>query len=730
VSGQAESPPVAHRTLPAVLPPWVGDESVEALWRALNYLCAAQLYLRSNVTLARPLAAQDVKEQPGGHWGVCPPVNLVLAGLAPMWRAKPRPDLWVIHGAGHAGPSAFAFSYLTGALGERWPAFRRTAAGLDRVVAEFPHTDSLGSEITAMVPGHRYMGGQLGPALAFATGCVLDAPQRLAVALIGDGECETGAATAAWLGGRALIGSGTHGRVLPVVLLNGLRMGSRSLLAGLTGDELDGHFRGLGYLPFVTDGSRIGEFRHTLRAAIDALPPVGSDGRPTVLVVRLAKGATGPVAVAGRRILGTPAVHKAPLRDPRNDPAELAVLAEWLASYRPAELLTPGGHPTPLVDAALPPTATTVTPYRVGERESGTSTARPAAAAVTRGTAAAGTPPAGFGSAVAEVVRARAAYGSFRLFSPDELRSNRIDLETEGSYPGWVTEVLNEELCHMWLQGYLESGRAGLFVSYEAFATVNTSLLSQYLKHRAVARGCGDPPVPSLNYLLTSLGWNNVYSHQNPGLISSLVETGDPSVRIYTPADPARVASVLAAALASTGRMNVIVAGKHPQPPVPAGPVAEEHRTGAAIWPDRSDDVDEPDLVLAAAGDVAARHMSEGLALLRDRYPTARFRFVHVAELTALGDPELRPHAISPAHFSRLFGSRAPVLLAVPGYAGVLGSLLWSRPRAQQRFTVLGYREPGRPLSPAQLLRFCGLDAESICHRGSRLLRTGQVGTG
>jgi xylulose-5-phosphate/fructose-6-phosphate phosphoketolase len=716
-------------------PGQVCDESVEALWRTLNYLCAVQLYLRENVTLARPLAATDVKEHPSGHWGVCPPVNLLLAGVAPMWETHRRPDIWVIHGAGHAGPSAFALSYLTGSLGQRWPTFRRSAAGLARMVARFPHADSLGSEITAMVPGHRYMGGQLGPALAFATGCVLDAPHRLAVALIGDGECETGAAAAAWLGGRALIGSGSHGRVLPVVLLNGLRMGSQSLLAGLTDDEQEDYFRGLGYLPLFTDGSRIDEFRHALNTAMDHLRPVGSVGRPAVLVVRLAKGATGPVAVGDRRILGTPAVHKAPLRDPRNDPAEFAALAEWLASYRPAELLTTDGLPTPLVAEALPPAVAHVTPSGVDEPEPGTSAVRAAIAAMARGAPVAVAPapgraPASFGSAVVDVVKARAKHGGFRLFSPDELRSNRIDLETEGSLPGWVTEVLNEELCHLWLQGYLESGRAGLFVSYEAFATVNASLLSQYLKHRSVARGCGDPAVPSLNYLLTSLGWNNVYSHQNPGLVSSLVDTEDPNVRVYTPADPTRVASVLATALQSTGRLNVIVAGKYPHPPGPTDTLAEESRFGAAVWPDRSDDEEEPDLVLAAAGDLAVRQVSEGLAQLRDRFPATRFRFVNVAELTALGDPDLRTHAVSSVHFSRLFGTRAPVLLAVPGYPGVMNSLLWSRPGAQQRFTVLGYREPGRPLSPAQLLRFCGLDADSICQRGSLLLRAARASAG
>ncbi len=710
---------------PECPPPWaeladdvdaVPVESVTALWRALNYLCAAQLYLAHNARLEAPLAPEHVKAAPSGHWGVCPPVNLALAVLAPLRRIVRDVEVMVVHGAGHAGPSALAYAYLTGALGRDRPEFLPSPAGLHQLVSGFPHREGLGSEITPMIPGHGYTGGQLGPALAFATGYVLDAPRRLAVALIGDGECESGATAAAWLGMRAFAGSGRHGAVLPVVLLNGLRMGGASLLGGLSEMEQVDYFVGLGFDPIVAgeptvpaECSPLDSVVPAARAAVDSalrrLRPVGAPGRPPVLLLRLPKGATGPDAVSGRRIIGTPRVHKTPLRDPRTDPVEFAALATWLASYGPHELIEAGGRPTPLVAAALPESGAAPLPAPVG-----TPPPMPPAEAVSLGMAA------------TAVVSHHAMAGDFRVFSPDELASNQIPLAADdGSPPPWVREVLNEELCHAWLHGYLEGGGRGLLITYEAFAPMNTSLIQQFLKHRAASRTAGRPSRASLNYLLTSLGWNNTFTHQNPGLLASLVQSDDPGIRVWTPADPDRVAAVLDAMLRSQDCLNVMLCDKHARQRFPTWTLDTELSIGAAVWPQFST-VDHPQLVVAAAGDIATRQALAMLALLPVGAAAPRVRFVALAELTCLGDPQARPHALSRDAFEALFPRRVPVLLTVPGYPDVLHNLLWSRAGAADRFTIVGFREPRRPMSPEQLLRHSGLDAGSLYRTAGRLL--------
>jgi len=709
----AQAPPLAWAEVAGHAESIVATRSVEALWRGLNFLSAAQLYLADDVLLQRPLRPSDVKATPSGHWGVCPSTNLVLAVLAPVLRALPgqagQLEVLVTHGAGHAGPSALAYAYLTGDLGRRWPAFRQSTEGLTRLIAGFPHPDTLGSEISPMLPGHRYMGGQLGPALAFATGTVLDSPGRLSVVLIGDGECETGSTAAAWLARRALDGTGSHGCVLPVVLLNGLRMGGLSLLSRLSHDEQARYFTGLGWQPVVPDDDGVAAFRTALGRALRRLVPVGAPGRPPVLLLRLPKGATGP-AFVGSRIIGMVATHKTPLRNPRDDADERAALAEWLAGYRPGELLQPDGRPSELVGAALPgpslpPAGTTLPVPHVPD-----------------------TPASTLGEATGRVLRRHAAAAGFRVFSPDELASNRVRLVDEhGALPPWACEVLNEEMCQMWLQGYVETGRRGVLISYEAFAAVNTSLLQQYLKYRAVARHVSSASVPSLNYVLTSLGWRNSYSHQNPGLISSLIETADPAVRIYTPADPGRAAAALDAMLRSRGRVNVLVAHKHEVPAHPAETAEEEMAVGAAVWRHLSDP-GEPDLVLAAAGDVAARQVCEALPGLRSRRPEAALRVVHIAELTGLGSPRQRPNGLSGGRFRTLFGTSCPVLLLVPGFRGAVTSLLWERPGTQRRFVVLGYRDPGRPVSADGLLRHCRMDRASLEEVAASLLTGAKAG--
>ncbi|MYY10055.1 phosphoketolase [Streptomyces sp. SID4919] len=679
----------------------VPDEAVDALWRALNHLCAAQLYLDDNPRLARRLAPTDVKESPRGHWGVCPPVNWMLAHLGPLTARRPvGGELLVLHGAGHAGPSVLAHAYLNNALcltgrGPGW-----SMAELRALVSRFPHPGTLGGEVTPLVPGVRYTGGQLGPALAVAQGMALDAPHRLVVPLIGDGELETGATAAAWLARRALVGSGHHGAVLPVVLANGLRMGGPSLLAGMDGSEVHDHFTGLGYEPFAHDGTDVTGFRRLLDGVLARLRPLDDHGRQPMIVLTMPKGHTGPERVGERQLLGPPAVHKTPLRDPRRDEAEFAALETWLTSYRPTELFTTEGRPADLVRRALPGTPS---PPPTGEPR----TPPPASEPLTPVT-------------ISTTIRERADAGGFRLFSPDEIASNRLELTADGTLPTWATEILNEEVCHAWLQGFTETGRDALLATYEAFAPVNTSLLVQHLKHRGLRYAAGHGGLPNVNYLITSLGWRNTHTHQNPGLVSSMLETENGSVHVYTPADATRAAAVLTVMLAGRDRVNFLLTDKHGTGSFPPDTLREELTDGAAVWPHLSHRSRRPDLVLASAGDVPARELSTAATLLRTTRPDLKIRYAHVNDLAVLGPAPQWPCALTERRFTRLFTTDTPVLMAVPTHAGAVRALLAARGVAD-RFHVVGYRDPGRPTTAEGLLEACGMSAAALAARAAEL---------
>nr|WP_202486501.1 phosphoketolase [Streptomyces sp. SID4985] len=683
----------------------VPDDAVNSAWRALNYLCTAQLYLRDNVLPVRALRADDVKESPSGHWGVCPPVNWMLAHLGPItaWR-PPGSEVLTVHGAGHASPSVLAHAYLTKtvALTGNDPCW--SAAELQALAAGFPHTRTYGGEITPLIPGVRYTGGQLGPALAVAQGMVLDAPHRLVVPLLGDGELETGAASAAWMARRALIGSGLHGAVLPVVLANGLRMGSPSVLAGLNEDEVRAYFTGLGYEPFLHDGSDVRGFRRVLAEALARLRPLGLAGPQPVLVLTMPKGATGPEQIAGHWIAGTPAVHKTPLKDPRHDREEFEALKAWLASYKPSELFTEDGQPCGLVRQALPHPVPRSRP------------APPVAPLTVRGFAE--------WPLISAVIRERAAAGGFRLFSPDEAASNRLHLATDGrGTPQWANEILNEEICHAWLQGYTETGRDALLATYEAFAAVNTSLLVQHLKHCSARAATSAVGLPSVNYLITSLGWRNTYTHQNPGLVSAMLETENPAVHVYTPADATRAAAILAVMLTERDRVNFLVADKHHTLTFPPDTLRDELTDGAAIWPHLSTfGAEDPDIVLASAGDVAARELSAAAERIAAERPGPRIRYVSINDLTVLGAPDTWSAALTDRAFSQLFPENVPLLLATVTQAPAVRALLAARGETA-RFRVVGYRDPGRPLPPTDLLEHCGMSAAQLAAQATSMLK-------
>ncbi|MBM2620555.1 hypothetical protein JIG36_34145 [Actinoplanes sp. LDG1-06] len=710
---------IDHRTA-EVRSAWLADLTtadpvdLRALKNALDYLCAAQLYLDDNVLLERPLNTSDVRVDPAGHWGVCPPVNAVIAALAPLRSRLAGDEVMIVHGAGHAGPSALAMSYLSGELGRRYPRFAWSREALERLVRQFPRgRHGLGTEIGPQLPHQLYMGGQLGGSLAFACGAVLDAPGRLAVPLIGDGECETGALASAWLGANAMRvdGSSRHGFVLPVVLANGLRMGDRSLLGRMSADQLRAYFGGLGWTAHLVDGTDVGVLRDTFADALAATDDLAGDRRH-VVVVTMPKGLGVPDRVEGRQILGTPRVHKAPLKRPRDNASEFAALCGWLSSYQPAALIDADGAPAPSIQRALRPAQP--------------APAQPAPAPDV--VPVADPEPAGpdderDGTFAAAVLRSLGRrQRPWRVFSPDELISNTLDPQ-HPVLAGHSVEVLNEELCHLWLQGYLETGRSGLFISYEAFAVLNSSLVRQYAKYRRLAAGGRPNTTGSCNYLLTSLGWNNTYTHQDQTFLTALLDAGFPGTSIYLPADDLRLEATLDRVMEDAGGLNVVVAGKYFEPGVrlPTGTIAQELDMGYSILTDDDPDAD-PDVVLIGIGDVTHPQLSGAAALLRADDPYRTVRQVVIHDLAAFGVPGAR-RRFSPADERMIFGQRSAVIIASTTTAMPVRALLFDRAGLSGRCHVRGYLDPGRHISGRALLEHCGLDAPSLAAAAERLVR-------
>jgi xylulose-5-phosphate/fructose-6-phosphate phosphoketolase len=663
---------------------------------ALDYLCAGQLYLRWHVDDLAALTPADVKENPAGHWGVCPNVNAVVSVLAPVLAGWPglagRVD--VVHGAGHAGAAALARAWLDGTLGTADHRFARDRAGLDALFAVFPRGRPWGGEVTPLIPGVTYLGGQLGPALAFAGGTVLDAPDRLAVPLVGDGECETGETAAAWLATRAVASPlARHGYLVPVVLLNGLRMGGPSLLSGLTADQLVAYFGGLGWTAHLAEGTDPARVVTALARACALSGPIGS-GEQHLVVCLMPKGAGAPEHDGhGGAILGTTRVHKTPLPAPRSDAAEFEALRRWLAGYRPERLFR-DGMPTEAVHWPRSPTRPATRRARTGDRR---------AAAVGR--------PASFTEAVSTVLRHHAG-PDFRVFSPDELSSNRVDVRAASAGNPCV-EILNEAMCHLWLQGYLESGRRGLFITYEAFATVTLSLIRQYAKTRALADHAGRDRPASLVYLVTSLGWTNNYSHQDPAIYGALLDTALDSTHLLLPADITRLAVCLDRSLSGRGGIHVVSASKHTTATYPLGPLAAELADGIAVWPDFSD-AGEPDLTLCGAGDVATTALLAALDGLRARHPGIAVRYVCLHDLTVLDPTSAAGARLTEHRLAELFPGSGPVVFAVPGFASAVKAMLFDRPRLAARGSVLGYSDPAEVIPHDELLDRTGMSVDRL----------------
>lgn len=725
----------------STLTPSIGAVDLAGLvtsWNAANYLTVAQIYLQANPLLREPLVPEHIKPRLLGHWGTSPALNLIYVQLNRLIRQRDC-DVLYVTGPGHGGPAIVANVYLEGTYSEIYPAVSLDEAGLLRLVRQFSTPGGIPSHVGVPTPGSIHEGGELGYALVHAFGAAFDNPDLIVACVVGDGEAETGPLEGSWKGVRFL-NPRRDGAVLPILQLNGYKISGPTVLGRVGDDRVRDLLAAHGYEVHIISGDEpravheafaraldrcYERIRHIQSAARGGGDPVGA--RWPAIVLRTPKGWTGPKQVDGVQVEGTFRAHQVPLGNVRNDPAHLRQLEEWLRSYAPEELFDNTGAPV----AA----ATSLTPRRdkrMGAlpHANGGRLLRALRLPAFTDYAMAVDP----GVTVAESTRRLGEWlrdiyrdnpDNFRLFCPDETNSNRLgavfDIENrclvEATLPnddhvspdGRVMEVLSEHLCEGWLEGYVLTGRHGLFATYEAFAMVSASMCVQHAKWLETAADLRwREPVASLNILLTSTCWrndHNGFSHQGPGLIDTMMAMSGDVVRVYLPPDANCLMSVADHCMRSRNYVNLIVIDKQPQLQYLSMEAAIEHcARGASIWRWAStDDGDEPDVVLGCAGDIPTLETLAAAAILREHVPQLRVRVVNVVDLLALTPPPVHPHALAAETFAELFTGDVDVVMAFHGYARAFHQIIHGRPNAD-RFHVRGYIEHGTTTTPFDMV--------------------------
>lgn len=722
------------------------DEDFGALRRyrrATNYLAAAQIYLQGNVLLSEPLRPRHIKDRLLGHWGTCPGINFVYGHLNRLVRKRDA-SMLLITGPGHGAAANLANLYLEGTLAEFYPELSRDRDGLERFVRAFSWPGGFPSHLSPPVPGTIHEGGELGYALSTAFGAALDNPDLIVACIVGDGEAETGPTATAWHAAKFL-DPATSGAVLPIVHLNGFKISSPSIYATMSDAELTELFRGYGYQPAIVDVASVDNpdalMAHAVDQAFEAMRSIQQRARAgqrarwpwPVLLLRSPKGWTGPQEIDGLAITGTFRSHQTPAKDAQVNPEHLAILERWLRSYRPEELFDSDGCPQPDILALCP-----AGDRRIGmnPHTRGWQLRQPLELPQLEDFACQFTGPGTVtasalqhaGTYLAEVMRRSEARRNFRIVCPDEMSSNLLggvfaatgrglawpvdDIvarDSRLSPDGRVLEMLSEHTCQGWLQGYLQTGRHGLFPCYEAFVTVVDSMANQYGKWvKMSAETPWRAPVPSLTYLLTSDTWrqdHNGYSHQGPGFINSLLNKKGSIVRIYLPPDANTLVSTLDHCLRSVGYINLVIATKQPLPQWLSMPEASAHNdAGASIWPWAGHgDADAPDVVLAAAGNVPTIEALAAAKILREEIPGLSVRVVNVVDLLTLDSVAGHPHRLDDAEFEAIFTTDRPVIFAFHGYPSAIHQLIYKRANPQ-RFHVRGYVEEGTTTTPFDML--------------------------
>ena len=710
---------------------------IDAWWRAANYLSVGQIYLLDNPLLREPLAPEHVKPRLLGHWGTTPGLTFVYAHLNRVIKARDQDMIYII-GPGHGGPGIVAAGWLEGTYSEVYPHIGRDAEGMRRLFKQFSFPGGIPSHVAPETPGSIHEGGELGYSLSHAYGAALDNPDLVVACVVGDGEAETGPLAASWHSNKWLDPVG-DGAVLPILHLNGYKIANPTVLARIPHAELEALFVGYGYEPVFVEGDDPATMHQAFAAALDgcmdritaiqhAAREEGATERPRwpMIVLRTPKGWTGPKEVDGKTTEGSWRSHQVPFGAVRTDGKHRQLLEEWLRSYRPEELFTPDGELVPEL-RDLAPAGTrrmSANPHANGgellhpltlpdwrdsalrDVEPGRTTAQSTAV---------------LGNWLREVMRANAGERNFRVLSPDENNSNRLQAVLEVTERAWnagivdgddhlardgrVMEILSEHTVQGWLEGYLLTGRHGVFSCYEAFIHIIDSMVNQHTKWLKVTRDLEwRRPIASLNYLLTSHVWrqdHNGFSHQDPGFVDFLVNKNPNVVRVYLPPDANTLLSVMDHCLRSRDYVNVVSAGKQEALQYLNVDEAIAHCTkGLGIWDWASNDAGvEPDVVIACAGDVPTQEALAATDLLRDMVPDLRIRFVNVVDLMRLTDENEHPHGLSSREFDAIFTPDKPVIFAYHGYPWLIHRLTYRRTN-HSNIHVRGYKEEGTTTTP------------------------------
>ena len=726
---------------------------LDAYWRAANYLTVGQIYLRDNPLLREPLAAEHIKPRLLGHWGTSPGLSFIYVHLNRLIRETDA-DMIYVAGPGHGGPAILANVYLEGTYSEIYPSVPQNAEGMRRLFRQFSTPGGVPSHVSVPTPGSIHEGGELGYVLVHAFGAAFDNPDLLVVAVIGDGEAETGPLEGSWKGIHFL-NPVRDGAVLPILHVNGYKIAGPTVLGRSSDDEVASVLRGHGYEPHFVEGdepmdmhARFAATLETCSAQIRALQALarrdgGRTGRPRwpAIVLRTPKGWTGPKVVDGQPVEGTFRAHQVPLPNVKDNPEHLRLLEAWMKSYRPEELFGHDGRLVPALAALVPK----------GERRMGANPHANGgrllvgldlpdftdyAISVTRPGAEQHESTRPLGRMMRDIFTRNARRRNFRLFCPDETNSNRLGdvfavenrcsmdtvLATDDhvSADGRVMEVLSEHNCQGWLEGYLLTGRHGLFATYEAFAMVSASMTVQHAKW--LGEGAKLPwrrPIASLNILLTSTAWrndHNGFSHQGPGLIDVVLSKKGTVSRIYLPPDANCLLSVADHCFRSRNYVNLIVIDKQPQPQWLDIDAAREHcARGASIWRWASnDDGAEPDVILAAAGDIPTLEVMAAAWWLRRHAPEMRVRVVNVVDLMTLFTPDAHPHGLDERAFVELFTRETDVVFAFHGYQRAIHEIVHGRPKVD-RFHVRGFNEEGTTTTPFDMVVKNGISRYQLC---------------
>jgi xylulose-5-phosphate/fructose-6-phosphate phosphoketolase len=743
----------AAHTPPAQGP--LSDELLDQMhryWNAANYLTVGQIYLQANPLLREPLRPEHVKPRLLGHWGTSPGLSFIYVHLNRLIREQDA-DVIYLAGPGHGGPAIVANVYLEGTYSEIYPDVSEDSAGMRRLFRQFSTPGGVPSHVSVPTPGSIHEGGELGYVLSHAFGAAFDNPDLIVAAVVGDGEAETGPLAGSWQS-ISFLNPARDGAVLPILHLNGYKIAGPTVLGRTSDEEVRAQLEGHGYAVHFVEGDDPARMHQAFAAALESCYTQirdiqqeartnGLAGRPRwpAIVLRSPKGWTGPQEVGGKPIAGTFRAHQVPLAEVKSDPEQLAMLEAWMRSYAPDELFDADGRLIPelaalapqgdrrmganphanggklLVDLAMPDFRAYAVDVPQPARKRHESTRQ-------------------LGQLLRDIFRQNASQQNFRLFCPDETNSNRLSsvFETENrcfvgttiaiddhvAPDGRVMEVLSEHLCEGWLEGYLLSGRHGIFATYESFAMVSASMAVQHTKW--LEEGIKLPwreSIASLNILLTSTCWrndHNGFSHQGPGLIDVILSKQGTVARIYLPPDANCLLSVADHCFRSRNYVNLIVIDKQPQLQWLDMQAAIEHcARGASIWPWASNDAQgEPDVVLACAGDIPTLETVAAADWLRQRAPELKVRVVNIVDLMTLFPREFHPHGMDETQFVNLFTADKPVVFAFHGYQREIHQIVHGRPHAE-RFHVRGFNEQGTTTTPFDMVVLNGMSRYHLC---------------